>query len=86
MILVQKHFVLKFIYLFIRKERKNKRQGFALKLWTLISQMPFSFFFIIFCFSNLNFKLKRLRCKDSLKNAFCAHVFEGKKKKKKERN
>ena len=47
--------------------------------------MDLDTFFILFClifFSNLNFKLKRLRCKDSLKNAFCAHVFKGKKKEK----
>ena len=65
------------MYLFIRKETKNKRQGFPLKLWTLI---PFLLYFIFF--SNLNFKLKRLRCKDSLKSTLCAHVFKGRKKEK----
>ena len=62
------------------KERKNKRQGFPLKLRTLI---PFLFYFILFyfIFFKSQFKLKRLRCKDSLKSAFCAHVCTGKKEK-----
>ena len=61
------------------KERKNKRQGFPLKLRTLI---PFLFYFILFyfIFFKSQFKLKRLRCKDSLRSAFCAHVFKGKKR------
>ena len=41
-----------------------------------------TFFIVFFFFSNLNFKLKRLRCKDSLKSTFCAHVFKGRKKEK----
>ena len=43
------------------------------------------FFVFCFFFSNLNFKLKRLRCKDSLKNAFDAQALKEKKKTKKER-
>ena len=71
-----------FIYL---KKRKNKRQGFPLKLCNLVSQMPFYCFFFCFFsfFSNLNFKLKRLRCKDSLKNAFDAQAFKEKKRQRK---
>ena len=74
-----------FVYLFKKKKRKNKRQGFPLKLCTLVSQMPFyCFLFFCFFFSNLNFKLKRLRCKDSLKNAFDAQAFKEKKRQRKE--
>ena len=38
-------------------------------------------FLLFYFFSHLNFKLKRLRCKDSLKSVFCAHVFKEKKEK-----